>query len=99
MICYSKCLEPSCNKDYISETGRIIIEKTANHCVKDKQSHLLKHAPISKHPVVDLNNLKVIDENYHGNKYKRKISEALYMKQYRPLLNAQEHSEQLKLFN
>ena len=36
---------------------------------------------------------------YHGNKYKRKISKALYIKQYRPSLNAQEHSVKLKLFN
>ena len=66
---------------------------------KVKQSHLLKHALISNRPVVDLKDLKIIDKNYHGNKYKSKISEALYIKQYQPLLNAQEHSVHLKLFN
>ena len=94
---YSKCPEPNCNENYLGETG--IIEKTADHCGKDKQSHLLKHALISNHPVVDLKDFKVIDVNYHGNKYKRKISEGLHIKQYRLLLNAQEHSVQLKLFN
>ena len=87
------------DKDYLSETWRIIIKRTADHSGKDKQLDLLKHALISNHPVVDLKDLKVIDKNYHGNKYKRKISEALYIKQYQPLLNAQKHPVWLKLFN
>ena len=99
LIYYSKCPEPNCDKDYLGETGRRIIERAADNCRNIKQSHLLKHALISNHPVVDLKDLKIIDKNYHGNKYKRKISEALYIKQYQPLLNAQEHSVQLKLFN
>ena len=97
LIYYSKCPEPNCNENYLGETGRRIIERTSDHCGKDKQSHLLKHALISNHPVVDLKDFKVIDINYHENKYKRKISEALYIKQYRPSLNAQEQSVQLKL--
>ena len=97
LIYYSKCPETNCDKDYLSETGRRIIERAADHCGKDKQSHLLKHALISNHPVVDVKDLTSINKNYHGNKYNRKISEALYIKQYRPLLNAQEHSVQLKL--
>ena len=94
LIYFSKCLEPNCDKDYLGETRRRIIERAADHCGKDKQSHLLKHALISNHPVVDLKDLKVIDKNYHGNKYKRKISEALYIKQYRPLL-----SNIIRIFN
>ena len=82
LIYYSKCPELICDKDYLGETGRIIIERAADNCRNVKQSHLLKHALISNHPVVDLKDLKVIDKNYHGNKYKRKISEALYIKQY-----------------
>ena len=96
---YSKCPEPNFDKDYLDETGGRRIERAADHYGKDNQSHLLKHALISNHPVVDLKDLKVIDKNHHGNKYKRKISEALYIRQYRPLLNAQEHSVQLKVFN
>ena len=82
LINYSQCAESNCDKDYLGETGRVIIERAANHCEKDKQSHLLKHALISNHPVVDLKDLKVIDKNYHGNKYNRKISEVLNIKQY-----------------
>ena len=82
LIYYSKCLEPNCNKDYLGETGRWTIERTADHCGENNQSHLLKHALISDHTVADLKDLKVSDRNYHGSKYKRKISEALYIKGY-----------------
>ena len=99
LIYYSKCPEPNCNEDCLGEIGRIRINKTTDYCGRDKQFYLLKHVLISNHPVADLKNLKVINRNYHGNKYKRKISEVLYIKQYRPSLNAQEHSVQLKLFN
>ena len=92
LIYYSKCLEPNCDKDYLGETGRRRIERAADQYGKDKQSHLLKHALISNHTVADLKDFKIINKNYHGNKYKRKISEALYIKQYQPLMNAQEHS-------
>ena len=47
LIYYSKCPEPNCDKDYLGETGRTIIERAADHCGKDKQSQLLKHALIS----------------------------------------------------
>ena len=83
----------------MGETGRIIIERTADHCRKDKQSHLDKHALISNHLVADLKDLKAIDKNYPGNKYKRKIWDTLHNKQHRQSLNPQEHLVQLKLFN
>ena len=77
LIYYGKCPEPNCNEDYLGETGGRIMERTADHCGKDKQSRLPKYALISSHPVLDRKDLKVIDKNYHGNKHKRKIQEAL----------------------
>ena len=65
---------------------------------KDKQSHLVKHALTSNDLVADLQDLMVIDNNCHENKYKRKISEVLYIKQDRLSLNAHEQSVQLKLY-
>ena len=41
--------------------------------------------------------MKIIDSSFHGNKFKQKISEALYIKQYQPSLNSQEQSVELKL--
>ena len=78
LIYYCKCPEPNCNGDCLGKTGKRIIERTAVHSGKDKQSHLLRHALIRNHHVVDLKDLKLIDKNYHGNRYKRKRSEGLY---------------------
>ena len=72
------CLEPGCDNDYLGQTGRRIIKRAADHSRKDKQSHLFKLT--SNNPVVDLKDLKIIDKNFHENKYKRKISEAVYIK-------------------
>ena len=60
LIYYSKCTEPNCDKDYLGETRRRMIERAADHCGKDRQSHLLKYAIFSNHPVVDLKDLKII---------------------------------------
>ena len=48
---------------------------------------------------IDLDNIKVIDSGYHNNRFKRKIFEALYIKQYKPMLNTQEQSISLQLFD
>ena len=71
-------------------TGRRIIERSADHCGKDKQSHLLRHALNNNHKTVDLKDFKIIYSSYHNDRFKRKISEALYIKQYKPSLNKQE---------
>ena len=90
-VYYSKCPEPIYNEDYLVKTGRII-ERSADHCDKDKQSHLLRHLLNNNHKTVDLKDFKIIDSSYHNNRFKRKISEALYIKQYKPSQNTQEQS-------
>ena len=96
---YNKCPEPTCNEDYLRETGKRIIERSAEHCGKDKQSHLLRHALNNNHKTIDLKNFKITDSSYHNNRLKTKISDALYIKQYKSSLNTEEQSVQLKLFN
>ena len=99
LVYYSKCPKSTCNEDYLGETGRIIIERSADHCGKYKHLHLLRHALNNSHKTADLKDFKIIDFGYHNNRFKRKISEALYIKQYKPPLNTEEQSVQLKLFN
>ena len=99
LVYYVKCPDQSCNQDYLGETGRRITESAADHSGKDNHSYLFKHAYNENHKHVDLDNIKVIDSDYHNNRFKRKISEALCIKQYKPTLNTQEQSIQLKLFN
>ena len=95
---YGKCLELSCTEDCLGETVRRIIERTVNHAGKPKQSHLLKHASVRNYRHVYLSNLKEIDSSFHNNKLKQKISEALYIMQYRPSLNSQEQSVEFSAF-
>ena len=63
------------------------------------QYNLLKHALFRNHSVADLKDLRVIDKSYHRNKSKSKIKEVVCIKQFRPSLNAQDYSVQLKLYN
>ena len=83
-----------CNQDYICETGRRIIEQTADH-----NGQHFKHGCIGNHKQVDSGNIKVIDSGYYNSKFERKISEAFYIKQFKTSLNTQEVSVPLKLFN
>ena len=99
LIYYTKCRVASCAEEYLGETGRRIKEGVADHDGKDKHSHLLKHALLWNHRRVALGNMKIIDSSFHDNKFKRKVSEAPYIKQYRPSLNSQEQPVELKLFN
>ena len=86
-------------ENYLGETGRRIIERVADHAEKYKRSHLSKHALTRNHRHVDLGNMKIIESSFHNNYLKRKISEVFHIKQYRPSLNSQEQSVELKLCN
>ena len=61
LIYYSKIPEPTCNEDYLGETGRIITERSSDHCGEDKQSHLFRHALNNNQRTVDLKDFKIID--------------------------------------
>ena len=44
LIYYRKYPEPNFNENYLGQTERRMIERAVDHSVKDKQSHLPKHA-------------------------------------------------------
>ena len=79
--------------------ARRITEKIKGHNGRDPTSHVLKHSTEKSHKNVSTIDSKIIDKNFHNNKRKRKIAEALWIKDLRPTLNTQEKSIQLKLFN
>ena len=71
-----KCPDQSCNQDYLGETSRRIIKRTAEHSSKDKHSHLFKHACNENHKPVDIkviSYIKVVDPGYHNNTLKKYI--------------------------
>ena len=94
-----KCPEKTCSENYLGETARRINERVLEHAGKDKNSHMLQHTLQSGHPSVSLNEFKILEKGFNSNRVKRKISEALLIKQYRPTLNTQENSISLELFN
>ena len=60
---------------------------------------MLRHTLQSGHPSVSLNEFKILRKSFNNNRVKKKISEALPIKQYQPTLNTQENSISLELFN
>ena len=53
----------------------------------------------SNHALVTLDDFTILNSGYKHNKFKRKISEALFIKSNRPNLNKQDTSVPSKLFN
>ena len=94
-----KCPENTCLENYFGVTARRINERVLEHAGKDKKSNMLRHTLQSGHPSVSLNEFKTLGKGFNNNRVKRKISEALLIKQYQPTLNTQENSISLELFN
>ena len=89
LIYHVKCPEESCTDDSIGESGRRVIERVKDHNSRDKSSHMLIHSIEKNHTEVTMNDFKVIGRNYRNNVRKRKVAEALLIKQFRPTLNVQ----------
>ena len=73
-----------CQEDYIREIGK---------------SHMLKHSLENNHKQVSFEAFRILRNGYTNSKIKRKISEALFIKELRPSLNTQETSVPLLLYN
>ena len=81
----------SLSYDYgFSKTGRRIFERNFEHNEKDKNNDLFKHAVNQGHLHVDLDHIKIMNSGYHNNKFKRNISEILYVKLHWSSLNTEE---------
>ena len=71
---------------------------SSDHNGRDKMSHLYKHSQKSNHPCVALSGFKIIDSNFQNQKFNRKMTESLLIRETRSSLNMQEISIPLKLF-
>ena len=74
-------------------------EGIKDHSGRDHTLKVWNHSIERFHKNVNTTDFKIIKNNFHNNKRKRKIAEALLIKDPRPTLNMQEKSFQLKLFN
>ena len=98
IIYYGECSGSSCNDKYIGETKRRLLERIKDHQGRDMNSHIYKHSIETGHEVRQ-KDFKIIGTNYKGNDKKRKVAEALLIKQFKPSLNKQEKSLELKLYS
>ena len=60
---------------------------------------MYQHAVNSNHALVTLYDFTILNSGYKHSKFKKKISEALFIKSNRPNFNKQDTSVPLKLFN
>ena len=82
----------------------IILEKLPEefekgHTRKYINSHLYKHSIETGHQTLEISDYRIIGNGYKNNGNKRKIAEALLIKELKPTLNKQDKSIPLKLFN
>ena len=92
------CANKRCESTYVGETKRRMLTRILEHNSKDAKSHVLIHSKNTKHRRVFLPNLKIIGNGYKSN-FRRKISEALHIKELKPDLNVQKDAYKLKLYN
>ena len=86
-------------KKQSGRNSRRINEKISEHANKDKKSHMPRHTVQSGHSSISWNKFKILGKGFNNNWVKRKISEALLVKQYQSTLNTQENLIALELFN
>ena len=92
-----KCPENTSSETYLGEKARRLNERIMEHAGKDNKSHMLKYTLQSGYP--SPNDFRILQKGYNNNKVKRKISEALLIRKYRPSLNKHENLLPLLLFN
>ena len=97
LVYYVKC--PECQEDYIDEISRRLNERICDYSGKDSKSHMLKHCLENNHKHVSLEDFRILRNGYTNSKFKGKILEALFIKEFRPLINTQETSVPLLLYN
>ena len=76
-----------------------MIERVHQHSGTDDNSHVFKHSIETNHPTVTIDDFRVLKTGYRQKKFRKKLSEALFIKQNKSALTKQEASVPLKLFN
>ena len=91
------CQNKKCKEDYVGETGRRSEKRTGEHAGKDKNSHIFQHSQKSRHPKAKRENFQILGTNYPDRR-KRKLAEAMFIRDLKPTLNKQKDSYKLTLF-
>ena len=93
------CKNKKCKRgDYVGETARRKVVRTGEHGGKDKESWIFKHSSTTKHPRAKDEDFEVLATNYPDRR-RRKLAEAMFIRDLKPSLNKQKESYKLVLFN
>ena len=95
VIFLGKCPEQNCTDNYLSESSRGISEVIIDHGGRDKKSHLFTHAVVNDHRNVSCGDFKIFGSGFRNNTFKRKLTEALLIKELILTLNIQEKPVEL----
>ena len=77
----------NCLESYNGETWRRLIERVNEYIRKDINSYLFEHWMAANHPTLTLDDFTVLSSGYCNSRFKRKVSESLFIKQNRSTLN------------
>ena len=99
VIYFGKCPERNCTNNYLGESARGISEQIIDHGGRDQKSYLFRQCVVNDHLNASYDDFKIIGSCLRNNTFKTKVAEALLTKELRPILNVQEKSLVLKLFN
>ena len=99
VIYLGKCPEQNCTDNYLGESARRVSEGIIDHGGRDKKSHLFLHAVVNDHCNASYDDFKTIGSGFRNHTFKRKVAEALLIKELWPNLNIQENSVELKRFS
>ena len=91
------CQNKKCDDDYVGETARRREKRCGDHSGKDKNSHIFQHSSTTKHPRANEKDFEVLASNY-PNRRKRRLCEAMLIRDLKPTLNKQKDSYKLVLF-
>jgi hypothetical protein len=92
------CQNKKCDEgDYVGETSRRRTNRTGEHGGKDKKSWIFLHSSTTKHPRAKDKDFVVLATNYPDRR-KRRLCEAMYIRDLKPSLNKQKESHKLMLF-
>ena len=90
------CASKKSTDSYIGENARRQPLRTEEYGGKDKSSWIFNHSSSTKHPRAKDSQFEVLASNY-DNKRKRRLAEAMYIRNMKPTLNVQKESYKLAL--
>ena len=99
LVYFSRCSSTDCADSYIGKAGRHLSERVMDYAGRETNSHIVRHYLNSNHETVNIENFKILNMEYNNNTYRRRISEALFLKQYHPSLNVPDNHVPLQLFH